>query len=133
MKSIIKCLLVMLLIPLLSACFWSTLNLREGISSFKSQDYRKAFIRLMPEAKKGQPDAQYAVGYMYYYGAGVVENRKKAWFWITQAAKAGQPDAVKAVEILGIGHPLVPMKPIGTVTKTTYTKKKLNAPQLKPN
>ncbi|STX47828.1 Sel-1 protein [Legionella hackeliae] len=53
-------------------------NLIEGIRSFRVQDYRQAFVRLKPEAIKGKPDAQYAVGYMYYYGQGVVENRKKS-------------------------------------------------------
>lgn len=75
-------------------------NLIEGIKSFRVQDYRQAFIRLKPEAKKGQPDAEYAVGYMYYYGQGVVENRKKAWYWINKAALVGQPDAVAALVIL---------------------------------
>ncbi|EHL32082.1 hypothetical protein LDG_5865 [Legionella drancourtii LLAP12] len=55
---------------------------------------------MKPEAERGQPDAQYAVGYMYYYGKGVVEDRKKAWFWITAAANAGQPDAKVAAQML---------------------------------
>lgn len=88
---------------LLSACLPSAFNLREGIASFKAQDYRRAFIRLKPEAEKGQPEAQYAVGYMYYYGQGVVEDRKKAWFWINMAAQLGQPDALVAVKILEKG------------------------------
>ncbi|KTD11260.1 tetratricopeptide repeat protein [Legionella jamestowniensis] len=75
-------------------------NLIEGIKSFRVQDYRQAFVRLKPEAKKGNRDAQYAVGYMYYYGQGVTENRKKAWYWINKAAQAGQPEAVAALTIL---------------------------------
>ena len=82
-----------------TACYTHS-NLSQGARSFRIQDYRQAFIRLKPEAKKGQPDAQYAVGYMYYYGQGVVENRKKAWYWIAKAAKAGQPDAIHALKIL---------------------------------
>lgn len=100
MKCLLKLLIVVLFIPALAACLSSSLNLREGIQSFRVEDYRKAFIRLKPEAQKGQPDAQYAVGYMYYYGKGVVEDRKKAWFWINAAANAGQPDAREAVKIL---------------------------------
>lgn len=106
MKSVRKLLIVVFLIPFLASCFWNSLNLREGIYHFRAQNFRSAFVRLMPEAKRGQRDAQYAVGYMYYYGQGVVEDRKKAWFWITQAAQKGQPDAVKATQILGTGHPL---------------------------
>lgn len=85
---------------LLTSCMSGSLNLREGIHSFKVQNYRAAFIRLMPEAKKGQPDAQYAVGYMYYYGQGVIENKEKALYWIRCAAKAGQTDAMAALKIL---------------------------------
>lgn len=84
-------------------------NLQEGIRSFRVQDYRHAFIRLKPEAEKGQRDAQYAIGYMYYYGQGVIENRRKACFWITKAAKAGQPEAIvalKKIKALPSSHPL---------------------------
>ena len=75
-------------------------NLSEGIDCFRIQNYRAAFIHLKPEAEKGQPDAEYAVGYMYYYGQGVIENRKQAWFWINKAARAGQPEAIQAIKIL---------------------------------
>ena len=92
---------------ILAGCMSSSLNLSEGIKSFQVQDYRQAFIRLKPEALKGQPDAEYAIGYMYYYGQGVVEDRQKAWYWITQAAKAGNKDAILAIEVLreGAGSP----------------------------
>lgn len=97
----IRVLFYSVILLFLSACATGAVNLREGIHSFQVQDYRQAFIRLKPEADKGQPDAQYAIGYMYYYGQGVVEDRKKAWYWITCAAKAGQADAIQAVKILG--------------------------------
>jgi TPR repeat protein len=101
MKYFFKVVISLFSILLLVSC--SSLNLKEGIQSFRDQDYRRAFIRLKPEAEKGQPDAQYAVGYMYYYGQGVVESRKKAWFWINQAASLGQRDAVAAVQLLQRG------------------------------
>ena len=88
-------------VSILGGCAANHINLNEGIHSFQLQNYRDAFIRLKPEAEKGQADAQYAIGYMYYYGQGVVEDRKKAWYWITCAAKAGQADAQAAVKILG--------------------------------
>ncbi len=93
--------LFFIVVSFLSGCVTHGINLREGIRSFQVQDYRQAFIRLKPEAEKGQADAQYAIGYMYYYGQGVVEDRKKAWHWITSAAKSGQADAQQAVKILG--------------------------------
>lgn len=76
----------------------------EGVKSFQVQNYRQAFIRLMPFARSGNPEAQYAIGYMYYYGQGVVENRTKAWYWITSAAKSGSADANKAVHLLKKTH-----------------------------
>jgi TPR repeat protein len=43
---------------------------------------------------------------MYYYGQGVIENRKKARYWIERAADGGQPDAVRAIKILREGKSL---------------------------
>ncbi len=76
------------------------LDLREGIHAFRLQNYRDAFVRLMPEAQRGQADAQYAIGFMYYYGQGVVEDRSKALLWIHSAACQGQPEAVQALKLM---------------------------------
>lgn len=100
---IYRLLILMVFIPMLGACVVGASNLKEGIESFRTQDYRRAFIRLMPEAEKGQPEAQYAIGYMYYYGQGVVEDRNKAWFWINMAARLGLAEANEAVKILEKG------------------------------
>lgn len=99
MRFALRLTLLSLLVFMQVACIKNP-NLSEGIECFRAQNYRKAFIFLKPEAQKGQPDAQYAVGYMYYYGQGVVEDRKQAWFWIKRAAEAGQPDALVALKIL---------------------------------
>lgn len=96
MKVFVVCFLCALVV----GCGVNSVNLREGIHSFQRQDYRQAFIRLKPEAEKGQPDAQYAIGYLYYYGQGVVENRKQALYWINKAAKAGHLDAIAALKRL---------------------------------
>lgn len=84
----------------LSACTSYHSQLEQGIKCFRAQDYRSAFIRLKPLAISGSADAQYAVGYMYYYGQGVTENRRKAMYWINCAAKKGQPEAMQALKIL---------------------------------
>jgi len=96
----IKVIVLCLFCFLTSGCLTGRINFEQGITSFKVQDYRQAFIRLKPEAENGQADAQYAVGYMYYYGLGVIEDRKKAWYWIECAAKKAQPDALDAVKVL---------------------------------
>lgn len=90
---------ISIILGFLVACS-NNLNLQQGIKSFQIQDYRQAFIHLRPAAEKGSPEAQYAVGYMYYYGQGVIEDRQKAWYWITQAANNGNQDAQRAMKIL---------------------------------
>ncbi|RUR13261.1 tetratricopeptide repeat protein [Legionella sp. km772] len=101
MKYKYKLVILLMATALIGGC--RNVNLTEGIESFRAQDYRRAFIRLKPEAEKGQPDAQYAIGYMYYYGQGVIEDRRKAWFWINKAASLRQKDALAAVQILNQG------------------------------
>ena len=48
----LRMLIVTLFIPVLAACVSSSFNLRQGIQSFRVEDYRAAFIRLKPEAMK---------------------------------------------------------------------------------
>lgn len=110
MQRVIRVALLTVLSVVLLACVnLATYNYEEGISCFRGGNYRKAFILLMPEAQKGRIDAQYAIGYMYYYGHGVMENRKKAWFWIRQAAAKGYPEAVEAVKILSTTDTITPV------------------------
>lgn len=91
-------LLIVLTLPEIACVYRSHLN--EGINCFRIQNYREAFIHLKPEADRGQPDAEYAVGYMYYYGQGVTEDRKKACIWISRAAAKGQVDAIRALKMI---------------------------------
>ena len=98
MKLIIKSILIVMFCGLI-ACV-SNNHYNSGIRDFHNQHYREAFIHLKPEAIKGNPEAQYAVGYMYYYGQGVVQNKTKALYWIKKAMDAGQPDATKAYIML---------------------------------
>ncbi len=51
-------------------------------------------------AEAGDPDAQYALGYMYYYGKGVPQNKAAGESWINKSAAAGQPQAIQAQKIL---------------------------------
>lgn len=90
-----------LLSLLLTGCANSSFMLERGESSYKKQDYRQAFLRLEPVAKAGNQDAQYAIAYMYYYGQGVVEDRRQAMNWMKESAKQGNSDAIKALSLLG--------------------------------
>lgn len=104
-KKWLKPIAIMLICATLAACIGSGARFNAGIKSFKQQNYRDAFIRLLPVAKQGNPDAQYAVGYMYYYGEGVVADKPKAIKWISLAAIQGQPDAKKALEVMKKSQP----------------------------
>ena len=47
-------------------------------------------------ASRGDADAQYALGYMYFYGVGTVRDTEAATLWIDRAASQGQPLAKRA-------------------------------------
>ena len=123
MHRTLKIFCYFIILSSVSGCLLTTnANLNEGIHHFQIQNYRQAFIRLKPAAEKGIPDAQYAVGYMYYYGLGVTESRKQALYWMRCAAKAGQPDAKAALEILALGEPRVTNCPNGQCELPEMTK-----------
>jgi len=54
----------------------------------------------MPLAKAGDSQAQYTLGYMYYYGQGLPRDRKQGHFWMQQSAKQGNKTALQALELL---------------------------------
>src|SRR5579872_2094784 len=89
---------------MLVACATSTskqsFNYQQGKSSFEAGDYKEAFHQLLPIAAQGKPDAQYAVGYMYYYGYGVSEDSESGIFWMTKSAEQNYPPAIKALQLI---------------------------------
>lgn len=64
------------------------------------QKYGCSLNTIEAAAQNGDPDAQYALGYMYFYGIGTVRDTKAAQLWINRAAAQGQPLAIKADDIL---------------------------------
>lgn len=62
--------------------------------------YNCSLSKIEAAAQRGDPDAQYALGYMYFYGIGTVRDPKAAKLWINRAAAQGQPLAVKASGML---------------------------------
>lgn len=97
-----RCAVILLLMTCMGCAH--QLNLAEGIHDFRTHHYHDAFVRLKPEALHGQRDAAYAIGYMYYYGEGIVENRPKAIYWIRRAACEGQQEAQEAMKLLEIEY-----------------------------
>jgi len=66
-----------------------------------AKDYTLTYEQVREAAQDGDADAQYALGYMYYYGQNVTRNNQQAQFWIRKAAAQKHPQAVKAIAIMG--------------------------------
>lgn len=71
-----------------------------GKYDFKNGDYKQAFRKLLPVAVNGRPEAQYAVGYMYYYGYGVSQDSESGTFWMERAAQKNYPPAIEALSLI---------------------------------
>jgi len=67
------------------------------------QKYACSIQRIEQAAQSADPDAQYALGYIYYYGIGTVQDKETARLWIQRAAKQGQPLAKKAEVLMNNG------------------------------
>lgn len=63
--------------------------------------YGCSLKKVQTAAINGNPDAQYALGYMYYYGIRTPRDPQSARLWINRAAVQGQPLAQRAQRLLG--------------------------------
>lgn len=71
-----------------------------GKAAYAQQNYGASFQEIQQAAQAGDPDAEYALGYMYYYGKGTPQNTPAAMEWMRKSAAQGQPQAVKALELI---------------------------------
>lgn len=74
------------------------------------QKYQCSFTRIEEAARSGDPDAQYALGYLYYYGIGVTQDRETGLTWIRKSAAQGQRVATEALHNLSASNATV--KPV---------------------
>src|SRR3990167_5127501 len=65
--------------------------------------YGCSLERVQVAAENGSADAQYALGYMYFYGIGTVQDKQTASLWIQRSAAQGQPLAKKAWTLINTG------------------------------
>lgn len=100
-------LLLLLGMSLMIGC--ASQNLKAGKQDFDAKNYSAAFQKMLPLAEKGNAHAQYAVGYMLYYGKGVEVNRKQGVAWIDKAADQGLPEAKQAQQMLAAKAPDNPL------------------------
>ncbi|MDR3492519.1 MAG: sel1 repeat family protein [Gammaproteobacteria bacterium] len=97
-----KKIMIGILICSLQACASARIpqELQKGKMSFASGDYKAAFRELMPLASEGSVEAEYAVGYMYYYGYGVTRDTQSGMFWMQKAADKHNKQAIKALSMI---------------------------------
>ena len=66
-------------------------------SAYLSRNYKVASALFSNLAEKGHADAQYSLGYMYYYGTGLPSNLKQAMHWFNLSAAQGNNNAATAL------------------------------------
>jgi TPR repeat protein len=71
--------------------------LTEAHKAYNIKAYKKVFQLIFPLAAAGNDKAQYALGYLFYYGLGVEKSERQAMHWIQQAAAQGNPKAQRAL------------------------------------
>lgn len=68
------------------------------------QHYHCSLTKLETAAQHNDPDAEYALGYVYYYGANdsvdASSSMATAKLWMRRAATQGQPQAIQALQLL---------------------------------
>lgn len=68
------------------------------------QHYHCSLTKLETAAQHNDPDAEYALGYVYYYGvndsADAYNSMATAKLWMRRAAAQGQPQAIQALQLL---------------------------------
>lgn len=69
-------------------------------NNFSLQQYGMTVDQVKQSAAQGNADAEYALGYMYYYGKGLPRDEESARMWIGKAAAQGQPQATQALQLL---------------------------------
>ena len=84
-------------------------ELYEGIAAYDAGDFVKAHELLYPlAAYKRDPEAQFHMGMIYFYGEGVEKDVDKAMEWWKKAMRSGNQDAAYRLSELK------------TSTKTTF-------------
>ena len=83
---------------------WSD-NFQKGVDASQKGEYATAIKAWTPLAKKGDADAQYALGAMYFAGYGVSQDYQTAVKWYTLAAEQGNSNAQYNLGVMyGEGH-----------------------------
>jgi TPR repeat protein len=75
-------------------------SLQVAQNNFRAGDYKTALSELTLLSLNKDREAQYALGYMYYYGLGTSQNFDLARGWFRESAAAGYQQAQQALDQL---------------------------------
>jgi TPR repeat protein len=75
-------------------------TIRHSRLAYRAGRYVEAMRLLAPLARAGNADAQYTIGYLYYYGYGTNRDPQRALKWIRRAAARGNARAITALRTL---------------------------------
>lgn len=81
------------LILSLAGCLDNTDILTDARKAYTKRDYVQAIKLFRPIAEKGNAEAQFNLGIMYYRGDGVGQNPQEAMRWYRLAAEQGHAEA----------------------------------------
>jgi len=90
--------LLILVTLLLGSCTSSKPPISEARKNYLAHDYSRAFNETLKLATHGNAEAQYALGYMYYYGLGVARDQDIARVWIYRSANQQYRPAILAMK-----------------------------------
>ena len=82
-----------LLVLLLITGLFANENVDKALKYIKKKEYKQAYILLKQESKKGNAQAQFNLGVMYYDGQGVKQDYKKAREFFQKSANQGFAEA----------------------------------------
>lgn len=88
-------------------------------SAYLSGDFKTAAALFDNLAQNGDHEAQYSLGYMYYYAKGVTRDLDKAMYWFKVAASQGNPEAKQA--LITINKRIAEQKQADTATSASST------------
>jgi septal ring-binding cell division protein DamX len=102
MRILRRSVILIMLFLMLQACASTRIaeQLQSGKISFEGGNFKSAFHKLLPLASEGNAQAQYAVGYMYYYGYGTAQDEESGIFWMKKAAGQHDQTAIEALKII---------------------------------
>ena len=102
MRLLLKILPCLIGVLILSGCASNTSQtpFGEAKTNFDQKNYQNAFAKIQGPASAGNAEAQYALGYMYYYGKGTPVNQALGKQWILKAAQTGNKNAQQAYQMI---------------------------------